>query len=141
MIHVLDDELDLSHYFLLDSGKARKTAPLVAQYIEKTKKDSYLLEVNKYKSIVRDAIKAQIKSDFTILSQDMAKISQWQFEHLDFAILDDYKNLWKSTLENDNLSLKLCGAGGGGYFLGYANDIDQVISDYSDYNLIRLSNP
>ena len=32
------------------------------------------------------------------------------------------KESWEAGLENDNYYLKLCGAGGGGFFLGFTRD-------------------
>lgn len=138
-IHVINEPLDLSHYFLIDTGKARKTSPFVKQYLECAKKDSYLRAVEKYKSIVSNAISLLLASDHSALSNSMAAISQWQYEHLDFAILDEYRDLWRSTLDMEGVSIKLCGAGGGGYLLGYALDIDKALTQFSDYSVRRLS--
>lgn len=137
-IHVINEPLNLSNYFLIDTGIARKTAPFVKQYLDRTKKDSYVSEVDKYKSIVSTAIQAQLASDHSTLSRCMASISQWQYEHLDFAILNDFRDLWQSTLDTDHISIKLCGAGGGGYLLGYALDIDQALSQFSNYKVMRI---
>lgn len=137
-IHIIDDCLDLSHYFLIDTGKARKTSPLVEQYLERAKNDIYLSEVQKYKSVVSDAIRSQLTSDHSSLAVNIAMISEWQYEHLDFAIMESFRDLWQSTLQMDDMSIKLCGAGGGGYLLGYAADVDRVVSDLNGYTVLKL---
>lgn len=137
-IRVIEESLDLSHYFIIDTQQGRKTAPLVEQYLCKAQKDSFLEAIEDYKSIVSTAIHCQINSDFKGLNESIASISQWQYEHLDFAILEDYQNLWRSTLDQEDISIKLCGAGGGGYILGYALDVDRAISILGDYKVKKI---
>lgn len=137
-ISLLSESIDLSRYFLIDTLIPRKTSPLVEQYLERAKKESYLTAIEDYKSINSRAIQAQLTDNQKSLSAAISEISHWQYKNLEFAILDDYRDLWKSTLDQEYLSIKLCGAGGGGFLLGYAHDMDRAMSELADYNLIRL---
>ncbi|MEJ6692181.1 MAG: hypothetical protein QNL00_01195 [Saprospiraceae bacterium] len=138
VIHILEDNIDLSHYFLIDTGISRKTSPFVKQYIDRAQDESYLSSIDRYKKMCSAAIAAQMNDNQASLCAAISDISHWQYEYLDFAILDDYRDLWKDTLDRDNLSIKLCGAGGGGFLLGYAEDVDRAITEYNKYKLIRL---
>lgn len=48
------------------------------------------------------------------------QISMFQFEYMKEFIPDSIMNYWKQGLENNTYYLKLCGAGCGGFFLGYS---------------------
>ncbi len=137
-INILEDSVDLSHYFLIDTKMARKTTPLVKQYINRSKDESYLAAIDKYKEMCAAAISAQLSDNQDQLSTEISNISCWQYEYLDFAILEEYRNLWQTTLDRDDMSIKLCGAGGGGFLLGYAKDMEKAMVELSEYELIRL---
>ncbi len=46
-----------------------------------------------------------------------------------------FHELWKKGLESNDYYLKLCGSGGGGYILGFTEDIEKAKSALSDYKL------
>lgn len=137
-IHILEDDIDLSHYFLIDTGISRKTSPLVKQYVDRAQDSSYLDAIGDYKKMCSAAIAAQLSGDRDSLVTAISAISHWQYEYLDFAILDDYRDFWKYTLDRDDVTIKLCGAGGGGFMLGYADDVDRVMAEFSEYGVVRL---
>ena len=51
---------------------------------------------------------------------NLQRLSQLQLEQLPALIPSDIAQLWSEWYKSDIAYLKLCGAGGGGYFLGYA---------------------
>jgi mevalonate kinase len=46
-----------------------------------------------------------------------------------------FHDLWKQGIETNDYYLKLCGSGGGGYILGFTEDLDKAKSALKDYNL------
>ena len=139
-INVLDKSIDLSHYFLIDTQTKRKTSPLVDQYIERANHSKYRREIDNYNSLNRKAIHAQLNKDYQSLSKLIAKISHWQYEYLDFAILENYKSLWQSTLNRSDISLKHCGAGGGGFIMGFAENVDAIATEFkNEFDIIKLA--
>ncbi len=52
---------------------------------------------------------------------DVKRISKLQLELMDFLITPEVKELWKLGLETDDYYIKICGAGGGGYYLVFAD--------------------
>lgn len=138
-IGVLDQNIDMSNYFLIDTHQKRKTGPLVDQYLEKAKSSEFLSQIEHYKALNRKAIRAQLNNDSNSLSQTISEISRWQYHHLDFAILPKHKELWQSTLDRTDISLKHCGAGGGGFIMGYSKNVDAISQEFkSDYDIIKL---
>ncbi len=46
-----------------------------------------------------------------------------------------FHELWKKGLETNDYYLKLCGSGGGGYILGFTEDIEKAKLALSGYKL------
>lgn len=122
--------------FLLDSGETGETAPMVQIFMEKMKhegfrkmlKDQFIKHTD---ACVEDFINGNVKSLFGNLKQ------------LSHVVLDNFKpmipakfhELWQQGIDSNEYYLKLCGSGGGGYILGFTEDIDKAKSALKDYNL------
>ena len=50
-------------------------------------------------------------------------------------IPSDFHPLWKKGLETNTYYLKLCGSGGGGYMLGFTQDLKSAQKVLEDYPL------
>jgi mevalonate kinase len=50
-------------------------------------------------------------------------------------VLPEYEALWKMGLESDNFYLKLCGAGGGGFILGFTPNINETTKLLDEHNI------
>ena len=50
-------------------------------------------------------------------------ISTFQYQNMQEMIPKLFQQLWRDGLESDDFSLKLCGAGGGGFILGLTKDM------------------
>ncbi len=107
---------------VFDSMISRSTAPLVAWYKNKMIKDSlfkravlaHLIPANS------KAIDALLDEDEVALQNAFEEISHWQFEFFDTLIPDKVKVVWREAWSRKN-NYKICGAGGGGFFLVYRN--------------------
>jgi mevalonate kinase len=122
--------------FLLDSGSIGETAPMVQLFMEKMKQEGFrqMLKnqfIKHTDACVEDFINGNVKSLFGNLKQ------------LSHVVLDNFKpmipakfhQLWKQGIETNDYYLKLCGSGGGGYILGFTQDIDKAKNALKDYNL------
>lgn len=122
--------------FLLDSGSTGETAPMVQIFMEKMKQEGFrqMLKnqfIKHTDACVEDFINGNVKSLFGNLKQ------------LSHVVLDNFKpmipakfhQLWKQGIETNDYYLKLCGSGGGGYILGFTQDIDKAKNALKDYNL------
>ncbi|MCB0662947.1 MAG: hypothetical protein KDC24_09420 [Saprospiraceae bacterium] len=112
----------LKKFFLLDSGKPRRTAPLVSKFNQNLKDPGFK------KIIEEDLVSAQnlailsfFKEDFESLHHDIGEISAIQRAYFKDMILPEHLDLWDKGLETGDFYLKLCGAGGGGFVLGFTN--------------------
>lgn len=105
-----------SRLFLLDSGMARQTAPLVGLFRQRMQEDTALLHELQAHLMPRvaGAIAAVSSADEAALEHNFLQIGTMQARHFAPMIPDPIRDIWAS----DRHVLKLCGAGGGGYFLG-----------------------
>jgi mevalonate kinase len=46
-----------------------------------------------------------------------------------------FHQLWQQGIESNDYYLKLCGSGGGGYILGFAEDYERAKLALKDYKL------
>lgn len=146
-VHIVNKEIkilpnessDLQHYFLIDTGISRSTGPLVNQYLKQIQQDEYFALVQgDYLHLISLAIQYQLSSSSTLLKDVIQQISEWQYEYLSFTIPEDFKKLWYYSLNNYDFSIKLCGAGGGGFLLGFTDDYEKTSAKLAGYDLIKL---
>jgi len=113
--------------FLLDSGATGETAPMVQLFMEKMKNEGFrnMLKnqfIKHTDACVEDFMEGNVKSLFGNIKQ------------LSHVVLDNFKpmipakfhDLWQKGIDTNDYYLKLCGSGGGGYILGFTEDIDKA---------------
>ncbi len=108
-------------FFLLDTESPRKTAPQVNLFKTKYRDTDFRNMINTtYIQANDNCIEAWVKGDKDLLSHHMQLLSKLQFTHLKELIPDRFLQKWEEGLDSGRYTLKLCGAGGGGYILGYS---------------------
>ncbi|WP_416444815.1 mevalonate kinase [Leeuwenhoekiella sp. A16] len=113
--------------FLLDSGIVGETAPMVNIFMENMKQEGFrkMLKdqfVKHTDACVEDFLKGDVKSLFGNVKQ----LSKTVLNHFKPMIPAKFHELWQKGLESNDYYLKLCGSGGGGYILGFTEDIDKA---------------
>lgn len=113
--------------FLLNTKRSRKTEPLVNLFLEKTKNQSFSdLCESTLKPITNKCIDDFLKGNTKVLLDDFKALSAFQFEHFSPMIPKLYRDLWSEGLVSHEFSLKLCGAGGGGFLMGITPDFQKI---------------
>jgi mevalonate kinase len=125
--------------FLLDTGIERKTEPLVRLFLEKCNDENFakICEeqlANYNEKAIQYFLAARWRDFFKTIQQ----ISQLQLEHFNEMIPQDFISVWKKGLEQDLFKLKLCGAGGGGFILGFTEDFEQTTLAIPNEKLIPI---
>lgn len=109
--------------FLLDSGEPRSTEHLVKEYLQWTTEDNFNIQcLRPLVQSVDHAISFFLDNHIPTFWEHLKLISYLQFNYFRPMITDSISVLWESTLDHAGIALKLCGAGGGGYYLGFAQD-------------------
>lgn len=122
--------------FLLDSGTTGETAPMVQIFMEKMKqegfrkviKDQFIKHTD---ACVEDFINGNVKSLFSNLKQ----LSHVVLDHFKPMIPKEFHKLWKKGIESNDYYLKLCGSGGGGYILGFTQDLEKARTTLKGHHL------
>ena len=122
--------------FLLDSGSIGETAPMVGLFMEKMKQEGFrnMLKnqfVRHTDACVHDFLKGDVKSLFGNVKQ-LSKVVLDNFKPM---IPKQFHALWKRGIETNAYYLKLCGSGGGGYILGFTEDLDKARKALNEHTL------
>lgn len=121
-IETLEKTPDLEGFFLLNTGRPRQTGALISVYQEKMKDP--LFKQGCAEILAREvnfAIDAVISGDKEKIFHHMWHISKFQWEYFPEMIPTKERDIWAKGIESGEYALKLCGAGGGGFILGYAH--------------------
>lgn len=131
-----DDEAAL---FLFDTGISRKTGPLVKLFLEKCRSADYehglLLELI---PAVEHAIASLLAAHWELLFEKLHDISFFQQKYFAEMIPPAFEALWKKNLHSELYKLKLCGAGKGGFFLGFTKNFEKTLSVLHNFDLIKV---
>ncbi len=126
-------------FFLINTNKRRYSEPLV-KWFKAQCEDSYFIEKCRAElcHFNEAAIAALLEKNAPDLWKQMTQISSFQYENLKPLIPADFLDSWKQGLESDYFKIKICGAGGGGFLLGYTRNYDQLPFSLTEH-LIKVN--
>lgn len=125
--------------FLLNTGRSRKTEPLVNLFLEKCNNPKFsLLCENELTPLTDACISSYLEGHFEELWHSFGQLSSFQYTHLKPMIPNLYRDLWKLGLKENNFYLKLCGAGGGGFLMGITKDFKSCSRHLKDFEIRPL---
>ncbi|HMU99047.1 MAG TPA: hypothetical protein PLJ37_10775 [Chitinophagales bacterium] len=127
--------------FLIDTGISRSTEPLVNYYMQRMEEHTYREFVDKQlKPFANNCIQAFLDGDKETLFAYLKLLSKFQLEHFKPMIPKFFNKLWKKGIDTEAYYLKLCGAGGGGYILGFTKNLEQTKQELKGQKLELLCN-
>lgn len=122
--------------FLLDSGIVGETAPMVNIFMENLKDQGFRKMLkNQFVKYTDACVENFLGGDFKSLFANTKKLSNVVLDNFKPMIPEQFHGVWQKGLETDDYYLKLCGSGGGGYILGFTQDLDKAQSALKDYKL------
>ncbi|GIM48705.1 mevalonate kinase family protein [Capnocytophaga stomatis] len=122
--------------FLLDSGVVGETAPMVRIFMENMKNEAFqsMLKTQFIKytdACIDDFLKGNVKSLF----KNVKKLSKVVLNNFKPMIPAEFHTLWKKGIDTGDYFLKLCGSGGGGYILGFTEDLEKAKKTLSGHKI------
>ncbi len=122
--------------FLLNTGEIGKTQPLVELFLDRLKEEGFRNMIrNQFKKYNDASINAFLQEDKKSLLANVKNLSKLALEHFKPMIPNLYHQLWQEGIDSNAYYLKLCGSGGGGFILGFTEDMEQAKTKLSAYDL------
>lgn len=129
-------------FFVVNTHQPRNTSTYVNHFLDKCKDARFLQTVQNSLIPVSDsAIHALLEGDYSRLISSVSLLSNLQFEFMSEFIPAKFKDVWQSGIKSKTYSLKICGAGGGGYIIGVCRadiDIQQALKGYSVKTILQV---
>jgi mevalonate kinase len=122
--------------FLLDTGAPGKTSSMVSIFLEKLKHEGFRNMIRQQLVKYNDeCIKAFLNRDAKPLFYNLKELSKLFLENFRPMIPDSFEKLWKDGIESNAYFLKLCGSGGGGFILGFTQDLEEAKQKLAGHNM------
>ncbi|WP_258543806.1 mevalonate kinase family protein [Parvicella tangerina] len=122
--------------FLLNTGQVGKTQPLVEHFMERCKEDGFRNMIKtQFKKYNDASISAFLTKDGKSLLSNVKHLSKIVLEHFKPMIPNLYQELWQEGINSNAYYLKLCGSGGGGFILGFTEDLEKAKTKLKDYQM------
>ena len=122
--------------FLLDSGIIGETAPMVNIFMENLKDKGFRTMLKSQFIKHTDAcVENFLGGDVKSLFQNTKKLSKVVLNNFKPMIPEQFHGIWQKGIDTNDYYLKLCGSGGGGYILGFTEDLEKAKASLKEYKL------
>ncbi|WP_432672725.1 mevalonate kinase family protein [Flavobacterium sp. SM2513] len=122
--------------FLLDSGIIGETAPMVTIFMENLKDKGFRTMLkNQFTKYTDACVENFLGGDLKSLLSNTKKLSKVVLNNFKPMIPEQFHGIWQQGIDTNDYYLKLCGSGGGGYILGFTEDLEKAKVALKDYKL------
>ncbi len=122
--------------FLLDSGIIGETAPMVTIFMENLKDKGFRAMLkNQFVKYTDACVENFLGGDLKSLFSNTKKLSKVVLNNFKPMIPEQFHGIWQQGIDTNDYYLKLCGSGGGGYILGFTEDLEKARTALKDYKL------
>ncbi|WP_309613474.1 mevalonate kinase [Flavobacterium sp.] len=122
--------------FLLDSGIIGETAPMVTIFMENLKDQGFRKMLKSQFIKYTDAcVENFLGGDMKSLFANTKQLSKVVLNNFKPMIPEAFHGIWQHGIDTNDYYLKLCGSGGGGYILGFTEDLEKAKQSLKDYKL------
>ena len=126
------------HICLIDTKIKSNTKPLVNHFKQQRKDTVFLGRFQtEYLPCVKTCIDTMVSGDKELFFNSLKQLTQGQMEFLRPMITDNTLDLF-TTDYDFHFGVKISGSGGGGYVLGFTDDVDKVSTLLKDFEMIWL---
>ena len=126
------------HICLIDTKIKSNTKPLVSHFKVQRENPAFLNRFqSEYVPCVTSCINSMIEGDKELFFKSLKQLTKGQLEFLRPMITDNTLDLF-TTDYDFNFGVKISGSGGGGYVLGFTDDVEQASKLLNDIEVIWL---
>ena len=123
--------------YIIDSRIESSTKKMIKTFEDKMIDSEFRLFFNnKFITNTNQCIDHLINTP-ELFRNSIKELSNDTFYNFNEMIPNNIKNKWKEGFKNDSYYMKLCGSGGGGFFLAYDFD-NQINSSFSEFNFFQI---
>ena len=123
--------------YIIDSQIDSSTKKMIKVFEDKISKSEFRLFFNsKFINDTNQCIDHLINTS-KLFRDSVKELSNDTLHNFQEMIPEKLKNKWKEGIKNDSYYMKLCGSGGGGFFLAYDFD-NQINSSFSDFKIYQI---
>lgn len=124
------DVLNEDAIFLVDAETTGRTAPLVKRFMDKAQNKAFKNKIdNELIPITNKCIRSLLNGQLDEMFNYLMQLSIFQLTNLKEMIPENIQSFWQEGLSNKLYTMKLCGSGGGGFFLGFTRNFSAT-KDY-----------
>ena len=139
-VHLLSDDFlkkDI-HICLIDTKIKSNTKPLVNYYKAQRENPEFLSRFQaEYVPCVTSCINAMIAGNKELFFSSLKQLTKGQLEFLRPMVTDNTLDLFTADYDF-NFGVKISGSGGGGYVLGFTDDVEKASALLKDFEVIWL---
>ena len=123
--------------YIIDSQIDSSTKKMIKVFEDKISKSEFRLFFNsKFINNTNQCIDHLINTS-KLFRDSVKELSNDTLHNFQEMIPEKLKKKWKEGIKNDSYYMKLCGSGGGGFFLAYDFD-NQINSSFSDFKIYQI---
>lgn len=109
--------------FLLNTGISRQTSAMMQQFKSFCEETEFRNKIqNELVNYTNASIQSFLENDSPTLYKNLDQLIRFQLGEMKFFIPSPFQNVIKEGINNGDYFLKICGAGGGGFMLGFTGD-------------------
>lgn len=114
-------------FFLIDSNIPGKTGDMVTQFMDKMNEAEFSESFRcAYQMHSNGAIRNLVRKNYDKFEESFKKLSEFQLNEMTELIPPSVQDIFRKGLESNDFYLKICGSGGGGFFLGITHDKEKL---------------
>lgn len=113
--------------FLLNTGMARNSETLIKKFHSAYEKEDFQKKLEtKLIKYANAGITDFLKGDTENFYRTLEKLVRFQLDEMHYLIPEKYHSIVQKGLETKNYYLKICGAGGGGFMIGFTQNWEET---------------
>ena len=126
------------HVCLIDTKIKSNTKPLVDHFKQQRENPDFLNRFqNEYVPCVTSCINSMIEGNKELFFKSLKQLTHGQTEFLQPMITNNTLELFTTDFDF-NFGVKISGSGGGGYVLGFTDDVEKTTNLLTDFEVIWL---